>query len=278
MGGPAGPEWAAGVVSRSAIRDHARMEYAAFIKAFLALFAMMNPIGNTGIFISMTGDLPLAFKVKAAIKVTITVLIILIGAAFGGTAVLNAFGISLPAFQLAGGLIVLGIGFKMLHGGDNPAHKTEAGDSQIATVNGEEERVNSTLIVPLSMPILGGPGSIATVITVAAAYPTLGGTIGVAAGTAALTLIMGACFAMSGFIGRFLTAGAQQIILRFMGLILVAIASDMMLTGFQQSLASSTKTFIPEAVEEVEAAISGRSNAAPTSEVAPAASSTPTKK
>ena len=254
------------------------MEYAAFIKAFLALFAMMNPIGNTGIFISMTGDLPLAFKVKAAIKVTITVLIILIGAAFGGTAVLNAFGISLPAFQLAGGLIVLGIGFKMLHGGDNPAHQTDAGDSQIATVNGEEDRVNSTLIVPLSMPILGGPGSIATVITVAAAYPTLGGTIGVAAGTAALTLIMGACFAMSGFIGRFLTAGAQQIILRFMGLILVAIASDMMLTGFQQSLASSTKTFIPEAVEEVEAAISGRSNAAPTSEVAPAASSTPTKK
>ena len=142
------------------------MEYAAFIKAFLALFAMMNPIGNTGIFISMTGDLPLAFKVKAAIKVTITVLIILIGAAFGGTAVLNAFGISLPAFQLAGGLIVLGIGFKMLHGGDNPAHQTDAGDSQIATVNGEEERVNSTLIVPLSMPILGGPGSIATVITV----------------------------------------------------------------------------------------------------------------
>jgi hypothetical protein len=63
-----------------------------------------------------------------------------------------------------------------------------------------------------------------------------------------------------------------------MGLILVAIASDMMLTGFQQSLASGTKTFIPEAVEEVEAAISDRSNAAPTSEVAPAASSTPTKK
>ncbi len=205
-------------------------------------------------------------------------MIILTGAAFVGTAVLNALGISLPAFHLAGGLIVLGIGFKMLHGGDTPAHQTDAGDSQIATVNGEEDRVNSTLVVPLSMPILGGPGSIATVITVAAAYPTLGGTIGVAAGTAALTLIMGVCFALSGFLARFLTAGAQQIILRFMGLILVAIASDMMLTGFQQSLASGTKSFIPEAVEEVEAAISDRSNAAPTSEVAPAASSTPTKK
>ena len=252
--------------------DHPSMDYAAFAKAFLALFAMMNPIGNTGIFISMTGDLPSAFKVKAAIKVTIVVLIILIGAIFGGTAVLNAFGISLPAFQLAGGLIVLGIGFKMLQGGENSTHRTEAGDEQIANLKEEEAEVNSTLIVPLCMPILGGPGSIATVITVAAAYPTFMGSVSVAAGTAALTLIMGACFAMSGFIGRFLTAGAQQIILRFMGLILGASASDMMLTGFQQSLGSSVQSVVPEIVEEVKESLDTGSAATPSPSIAPATS------
>ncbi len=246
------------------------MEYAAFIKAFLALFAMMNPIGNTGIFISMTGDLPAAFKARAALKVTFTVLIILIGAVFGGTAVLSAFGISLPAFQLAGGLIVLGIGFKMLHGGENPAHRTKAGDEQLNNLQQEETEVNSTLIVPLSMPILGGPGSITTVITVAAAYPSTVGTMSVAAGTAALTLIMGICFAMSGFIGRFLTAGAQQIILRFMGLILVAIASDMMLTGFQQSVGSGVKTIIPTIVDEVEEVLDSRPESQPLTDPTPA--------
>ncbi len=246
------------------------MDYPAFIKAFLALFAMMNPIGNTGIFISMTGDLPAAFKAKAALKVTIVLLIILVGAVFGGTAVLSAFGISLPAFQLAGGLIVLGIGFKMLHGGENPAHRTKAGDDQINDLEQNEAAVNSTLIVPLSMPILGGPGSIATVITVAAAYPTIEGNLSVAAGTAALTLTMGLCFAMSGFIGRFLTAGAQQIILRFMGLILVAIASDMMLTGFQQSLGGGMKTFIPTIVDEVEEALDSRPESRPLTQIAPA--------
>ena len=256
------------VVGSSPIGDHSAMETAAVMKAFLALFAMMNPIGNTGIFISMTGGLPTAYKAKAALKVTITVLVILIGAVFGGTAVLDAFGISLPAFQLAGGLIVLGIGFKMLHGGENSTHRTAEGDEKIKTLAQSEEAVNSTLIVPLSMPILGGPGSITTVITVAAAYPTMQGRIGVAVGTAALTLIMGICFALSGFLARFLTKGAQQIILRFMGLVLVAIAADMMLTGFQQSVGSSVKIIVPELVDEVDAAEKVRVDDAATGDAA----------
>lgn len=244
------------------------METAAFLKAFLGLFAMMNPIGNTGIFISMTGDLPAKFKAKAALKVTLVVLIILIGAVFGGTAILDAFGISLPAFQLAGGLIVLGIGFKMLGGGENSAHHTEAGKEQLADLKDEEAQVNDAMIVPLAMPILGGPGSITTVVTVAAAYPTVSGQIGAAAGTAALTIVMGICFALSGLIGRFITAHAQQIILRFMGLLLVAIAADMMLTGFQQSIAAGAREIVPEFVEEIETSIDkdkADGNASPTS-------------
>ncbi|MEE2972052.1 MAG: MarC family protein [Planctomycetota bacterium] len=231
------------------------METAAFLKAFLGLFAMMNPIGNTGIFISMTGDLPAKFKARAAIKVTLVVLIILIGAVFGGTAILDAFGISLPAFQLAGGLIVLGIGFKMLGGGENTAHHTDAGKEQLADLEEEERKVNDAMIVPLAMPILGGPGSITTVVTVAAAYPSLSGQIGAAAGTAALTIVMGICFALSGLLGRFITEHAQQIILRFMGLLLVAIAADMMLAGFQQSVAARAPETKPPVVDEIETTI-----------------------
>ncbi|MCP3858502.1 MAG: MarC family protein [Phycisphaeraceae bacterium] len=234
------------------------MDHVAFLKAFLGLFAMMNPIGNTGIFISMTGDLPARFKAKAALKVTIVVLIILIGAVFGGTAILNAFGISLPAFQLAGGLIVLGIGFNMLKGGENKSHATPEGKKKLEDLQANEAKVSNALIVPLSMPILGGPGSITTVVTVAAAYPTLSGQIGAAAGTAALTLIMGVCFALSGLLQRFITPHAQQIILRFMGMILVAIAADMMLTGFQQSVGGGVKRIIPDIVDEVDAAQTAR--------------------
>ena len=226
----------------------------AFLKAFLGLFAMMNPIGNTGIFISMTGDMPASYKVKAAIKVTITVSVILVASIWGGTAILDAFGISLPAFQLAGGLIVLGIGFKMLGGTENSAHHTEAGSKQPEDVKAKEATVDSTMIVPLSMPILGGPGSITTVVTVAAAYPSMTGKLGASLGALALTLVMGICFAASGLLRRFITPHAQQIILRFMGMILVAIAADMMLTGFQQSVADGARQVIPGFVDEVDKA------------------------
>ena len=231
------------------------METAAFLKAFLGLFAMMNPIGNTGIFIAVTGDLSASFKLRAAIKMSICISLILVASIWSGTAILDAFGISLPAFQLAGGLIVLGIGFKMLSGGENSAHKTEEGTKALSSLKSEEAAVDSTLIVPLSMPILGGPGSITTVVTVAAANPSLAGKIGTSAGTAALTIIMGICFAASGLLQRFITPHAQQIILRFMGMILVAIAADMMLTGFQQSLGEGTRKIVPVIVEEAEEAV-----------------------
>lgn len=212
------------------------MSTAALLQAFLGLFAMMNPIGNTGIFISMTGDLPASFKLKCAIKVCIAVTVILVGAIFGGTYILDAFGISLPAFELAGGLIVLGIGFKMLNGSGNPAHETGEGTKQIDALKHQEEEVNSKMIVPLAMPLLGGPGSITTVVTVTAAHAGMEGKIGAAVGTVALILTMFICFALSGWFSKFLGKHAQQIIVRFMGLLLVAIAAGMILDGAEKSL------------------------------------------
>ena len=209
---------------------------AAFLKVFLGLFAMMNPIGNTGIFIGFTGDLPTAFKVRAALKTCFAVLVILEIAIFGGMEILDLFGISIQAFQAAGGLIVLGIGMKMLHGEGNPSQQTHGATAVLASAESREEEVRSRLIVPLAMPILGGPGSITTVVTVAAAFPTLEGKIGTALGTAALVGAMLLCFLLSGALSRFLSDHAQEIILRFMGLILVAIGMDMILGGAGASL------------------------------------------
>ncbi|MCH2161943.1 MAG: MarC family protein [Phycisphaerales bacterium] len=212
------------------------MSTAALVQAFLGLFAMMNPIGNTGIFIGMTGDLPARFKIKCAIKVSIAVAVILIVAIFGGTYILKAFGITLPAFELAGGLIVLGIGFKMLQGGGNPAHSTESGSKELDQLKQEEDEVDSKMIVPLAMPILGGPGSITTVVTVTAAHPGIEGQVGAAVGTLALIMIMMICFMLSGWFSKFLNQHAQEIIIRFMGLLLVAIAAGMILNGAENSL------------------------------------------
>ena len=229
------------------------MSTVAFLAAFLGLFAMMNPVGNTGIFIGMTGDLPTKFKIKCAIKVSIAVLIILSIAIFGGMYILSAFGISLPAFELAGGLIVLGIGFKMLHGGDNPAHNTPGSKKALSELKNEEDDVNSKMIVPLAMPILGGPGSITTVVTVTAANPGLEGQIGATVGMAALVAIMMVCFMASGWFSKFLSQHAQEIIIRFMGLLLIAIAAGMILDGAEKSISNYVDTDGSTMVEDVKA-------------------------
>lgn len=212
------------------------MDTAAFLKAFLGLFAMMNPIGNAGIFIGVTGDLPTSFKVRAALKTCVAVLIILEISIFGGMEILQLFGISINAFQTAGGLIVLGIGMKMMHGDENSSQNTEGGKAALENVEQKEEEVDGQLVVPLAMPILGGPGSITAVVTVAAAFPSIEGRIGAAAGTAAMVFVLFLSFAASGLLARFLNEHAQEIILRFMGLILVAIGMDMMLGGATAAL------------------------------------------
>lgn len=212
------------------------MSTAAFLSAFLGLFAMMNPIGNTGIFIGMTPGVSTAFRIKCAIKVSLVVLVILLVAIFAGMAILRGFGISLPAFELAGGLIVLGIGFKMLQGGENTAHVTKGAKASIEDMATAEEEISSKMIVPLAMPILGGPGSITTVVTVAARYEGIEGSIGVAVGTTALVAIMMVCFMLSGYLAKILSAHAQEVIIRFMGLLLIAIATGMLLDGFEKSV------------------------------------------
>ena len=228
------------------------MSTAALLQAFLGLFAMMNPIGNTGIFIGMTGDLPSSFKLKCAIKVTIAVLVILVIAIFGGTAILGAFGISLSAFQFAGGLIVLGIGFKMLNGSGNPSHSTDGSQKTLEELEKEEDEVNSKMLVPLAMPLLGGPGSITTVVTVVAANPGIEGQIGAVVGTSLLVLTLFICFSLSGWISKFLNAHAQEIIIRFMGLLLIAIASGMILDGAEKSVSSYVDEYSIKIVETID--------------------------
>lgn len=203
----------------------------AFIGVVFGLFAMMNPIGNTAIFLGVTEGLPPSYRLKAAIKTCLAVFIILEAAIFGAIAILDAFGVSMTAFETAGGIIVLGIGLKMLNGSENPAHSTPAGSEAIANVATLEKEVDGKLVVPLAMPILAGPGSITTVVTVAAGHHGLDGRLGTAAGTAVIVLSLFVCFAASGWIAKVLTKQAQEILLRFMGMILVAIAVGMISNG-----------------------------------------------
>ena len=128
------------------------------IKVFTALFAIMNPIANVPIFLSLTEGASDAERRKIAVTALVAVSIGCIVSAVAGAPILGVFGVSIDDFRLAGGLLVLLIALSMVHG--------SASTQQAPT---DQERKNlsdedSVAIYPLAIPLMLGPGAIATMI------------------------------------------------------------------------------------------------------------------
>lgn len=190
------------------------------IQLFVALFAIGNPFGNLPIFINLTKRYSYRDSNKTALQTAIAYFIIMTVTIWIGMQVLNFFGISMQAFQIAGGIIIAGIGLSMLNGNDDS-------DRQDAT----EQEHKSIAVVPLAMPMLSGPGAITTLVLHAHYFPSTEGRLiemGVCGALAVLILVV---FLAAPIITRLLKEKGIAIITKLMGLILTAIAIQMVVNG-----------------------------------------------
>ena len=188
------------------------------ITVFFGYFAIMNPIANTAVFVGLTANLDKNVKMKIAIKsLALTFGIIVLFAVLGKT-MFHFFGITLPALRIAGGIIVFIIGYHMLHGEGSSLHKSENNNS------------NDIAISPLAVPILAGPGTIATTMSFSASggWSKISITIGV---FALLCCITFAFFLFSQKIINLLGENGLKITTRLMGLILAVIGVQMLIEG-----------------------------------------------
>jgi len=119
----------------------------------------MNPFANTPIFISLTADDDDATKRAVARNAIILTFILISIFCIGGKFIFDLFGITLPAFQITGGLIIFLIGLHMLQGESSKVHKPSDEDQQQS-----RQSKLSIAVSPLAIPLLGGPGTIATAI------------------------------------------------------------------------------------------------------------------
>jgi hypothetical protein len=126
------------------------------LQDIVALIAITNPLGALPVFLAITERLAPAQRSRAGLGAAFAVTIILAVAALAGKPVLAAFGISMPALQAAGGLVVLLMGLEMLRGAPTRVQHDQ-----------EPQSAADQVLVPLAMPLLAGPGAIATVITLA---------------------------------------------------------------------------------------------------------------
>ncbi|MDE1460341.1 MarC family protein [Spartinivicinus poritis] len=188
------------------------------LSVFLAFLAIMNPIANTAVFVSLTGKEDRSFQITIATRALIISFFIILVFAILGKTIFHLFGISLPALRIAGGVLVFIVGYQMLHGKSSSMHKPqETHDSDIS-------------VSPLAVPILAGPGTIATAMNYSATGQLIEIIITVVT-FGILCMVTFLSFIFGQKIVDFIGESGLSIVTRLMGLILSVIGTQMLIIG-----------------------------------------------
>ena len=195
------------------------------LSVFMGFFAIMNPIANTPIFLGLTADDPPDVRRRVAIKALVAAFALIVVFCLLGKLIFELFGITLPAFRITGGVLVALIGYQMLHGDQSRVHHSAPRDGKAST-----QAALSVAITPLAIPILGGPGTIATAMNFASTGG-VGQMVVTIAAFAALCVITYAFFMSGQRLVAFLGEDGLGVVTRIMGLILAVIGVQMLIDG-----------------------------------------------
>jgi multiple antibiotic resistance protein len=201
---------------------------AKFLQDALTLLVVLNPIGGSMWFLTLTRGMPKRERLGVAWRACLFAAIILIVFIAIGEVVLDGIGVRLPSFRVAGGLVLLLVGLRMVLGGEAPG----------AAAGGPGE-TRDVAIFPLATPLLAGPGAI-----IAAVLLTENDRFSLAEQFATSLVVVGILFAtflamaVSHFIEKAIPAAGASVLSRVLGLILSSLAMQTMLDGLRPYLAS----------------------------------------
>jgi len=201
------------------------------ITVFMGFFAMMNPLGNIPVFLGMVKDFDIPTQNRVALRAVIAAFIIIAVFCIFGHIIFRMFGITIPAFQIAGGIIVFLIGFQMLNSRDNPIHtQTQEEKNQMVNAAGE------MAISPLGIPLLAGPGTISTAMNFVGVEKSVMNVLLVVGIFAIMCAITYFLFLSARKISAKISPGILKVVSRIMGLILAVIAVQMLINGIEGTI------------------------------------------
>jgi multiple antibiotic resistance protein len=195
-----------------------------FAKVFVGMMAIVNPMGAVPIFMSLTAGRTAANQRNTAIVSTFSSAIVMVIALFAGVQILGAFGIGIPAFRVAGGILIFSMSLSMLHAKPSNASHT-------AEEHEEAKQKDSVAVVPLAIPLLAGPGTMSTVIVYGHSYTTFTDHLLIAAACVSVCVVVLACFLLAPRINRMMGRTGMNLLSRIMGLLLMAISIEFVTRG-----------------------------------------------
>ena len=195
-----------------------------FFYAFMAFFAIMNPISNLPAYMALVADDSQKISRKIAFKSLLIAFIIVTVFVFSGDLIFKVFGITIDSFRIAGGILVAVIGYHMINGNHSPSYKGM-----------EQQAVNSDpmsiAISPLAMPLFAGPGTITTALSLA--NGGLQNQLITIVAFAFLCVITYLLLRSAKQIAEFLGENLMKIITKLMGLLLFSIGIQMIIVSVQ---------------------------------------------
>jgi multiple antibiotic resistance protein len=207
------------------------------VNFFLALFALIDPIGNVPLFATATAGATRSGRRLTAVYIAVFAFAFLTFIFLTGIALLRFFSISMPAFRIAGGILLLLLGLDMVRGDLQTAADQSGREMVELTTRAHAAQQFERLVVPFGMPLLIGPGAISTAVIYAEEARRFGAT-GWALGVGVLALIcllIVAAFWFSDLVARWLGRVGTAVVIRVLGLILCAMAVQFMLIGLAAS-------------------------------------------
>ena len=202
------------------------MDTAFLITAFVTLFVVIDPIGMTPLFVALTQGMGAARRRAIALRACVTSALLLIVFAAFGEAVLEFIGISMPAFRIAGGVLLFLTALDMLFERRTKRRKDQADEA-------EDDDGDDPSVFPLAIPLIAGPGAIASVILLVGQRPGPEGLAMVIGVMLSLVLLVFLMFLTGSILERALGRVGINVVTRLLGMLLAALAVQFVLDGLR---------------------------------------------
>ena len=194
------------------------------MKFLVGMIVMMNPLGSLSIFLDLTKGTSILEQRKIATTSCMAMVIIMLITVWSGDALLSLLGITIASFRFAGGIILLLMGLSMLQSKDSPSNHTTEDDEAAKSQD-------SIAIVPLSLPVIIGPGAISLLIITSNDHPQLLDKAGTSLICTLLALGMSAMLYYARPIAKLFGLSMIKVVTRIMGMIIMSLAVGMLADG-----------------------------------------------